>query len=475
MTGCTVSARDGYLRLRFRITGEDGTKHRVSRETGKADTAANRKALDRVAKLVGAAIRAGQSLEEIDRMLQIAPRVEKPRPKGPTPTVADFFEEWIESRVASRKAQARKYRSHFDVHVIPALGDFPIGDLVPKDIRGFQAELLSKVKAKTAKNVVSSLRALVRTARVDGLVDRDLFGELEWKRAPRPEPDPFTAAERQKILKAFAAREYGFNPGRGESVQRYRPHPPFFAYAHALFWTGLRPSEASGLQQGDLDLAKRRIYVRRSRNEYEDGAPKTVSAERTVEIFPETCFILAAIRRPGAAPTDPVFTNTRGLHIEPKSFSEHWYDVLGELGLRRRGLYCTKDTYVTTALEAGVAIPWLEQQTGVAYATLRKHYAKWMPSDPEREMRKFTEIDPALFGAVPPENGPENRRSRVHSPESVVPVRAGKCEEGDLNPLHFARLQAVFPDLITKKPPLPARKWTRNGSKKRAAEGGRCG
>src|SRR5438445_3934074 len=54
-----------------------------------------------------------------------------------------------------------------------------------------------------------------------------------------------------------------------------------------------------------------------------------------------------------------------GTPIEPKSFSEHFYRGQGALGIRPRGLYCTKDTFVTTALEAGVKIAWLEQQTGV--------------------------------------------------------------------------------------------------------------
>ena len=83
-------------------------------------------------------------------------------------------------------------------------------------------------------------------------------------------------------------------------------------------------------------------------------------------------------------PGQPVFTTTTGTPIEPETFSAHWYDCLHALGIRQRGLYATKDTFVTTALEAGVKIAWLEQQTGVAYATLRKHYGGWMASEGPR-------------------------------------------------------------------------------------------
>ena len=59
-----------------------------------------------------------------------------------------------------------------------------------------------------------------------------------------------------------------------------------------------------------------------------------------------------------------VFTNTVGAPIEPKVFSRHWENCLRALGIRQRGLYCPKDTFVTTSLAVGVKIAWLEAQTG---------------------------------------------------------------------------------------------------------------
>ena len=62
-------------------------------------------------------------------------------------------------------------------------------------------------------------------------------------------------------------------------------------------------------------------------------------------------------------------------------------------------LETSEDTFVTTALAAGVKIRWLEQQTGEDYATLRKHYSRWMPPEVDSELRKFGQIDSTLFGA----------------------------------------------------------------------------
>ena len=85
----------------------------------------------------------------------------------------------------------------------------------------------------------------------------------------------------------------------------------------------------------------------------------------------------------------PVFTTTTGAPIEPKTFSAHWYQCLRVLGFRVRGLYCTKDTCVTTALRREVKIAWLEAQTGVSYATLKRHYAKWLRDEGREDMNRF--------------------------------------------------------------------------------------
>jgi hypothetical protein len=44
-------------------------------------------------------------------------------------------------------------------------------------------------------------------------------------------------------------------------------------------------------------------------------------------LFPETVELVRSILPLRVKPDQPVFTTTRGDPIEPKSFSEHWYDA----------------------------------------------------------------------------------------------------------------------------------------------------
>jgi integrase len=289
-------------------------------------------------------------------------------------------------------------------------------------VRGLQADLLMRGKlVKYVKNIVSgTFRALIRQAKADELVVRDVFAGMQWPAWEPPDPDPFTPEERKRIIEWFRNKRFGFHPGAGSTQHRWLPHPSYHAYVFMLFWTGLRPSEASGLRWGDVDLANRRLSVRRSRHLGRYAAPKTKQARREVELFPELARVLSDLQPLHVAPTDPVFKNTCGEAIEPKAFSRHWYDCLRVLDIRQRGLYCTKDTFVTMALGIGVKIAWLEAQTGVRYETLRRHYGKWVPLDRDSELNRFAASDPELFRREPGKLCPQLSTVGAQFGENVV-------------------------------------------------------
>jgi integrase len=397
--GCSVGERAGWLRLRFRWQGKPR-----SVATGLAATPETRRALWPLAKKVGAVIKAGA-----DPMAVLMKSLVR-RPVGTVDaatrpslgrTVAEYANDWIAQQTPPlvRKAQARDYRRHVVNYVLPTLGSLLLADLKPGDLRGAQADLFSRgLSVRYVKNILAgSFRAMIRQATADGFVTQDPFAGLKWPKPRTPEPDPYTPDERTRIIRWFAEKAFSFKAGRATEGPCRRPHLPYHVFVYVLFWTGLRPSEAAGLQWQDLDLDRGRLHVRRSRHLWEYGDPKTDGARRTVELFPEAVWLLKMIQPLRVTPEMPVFTNTLGQPIEPNSLLQHWYACQRALGIRVRGLYCTKDTFVTTSLNAGVKIAWLEQQTGVAYATLRRHYGKWMPSEGESELRRFAAVDPGLF------------------------------------------------------------------------------
>ena len=82
-----------------------------------------------------------------------------------------------------------------------------------------------------------------------------------------------------------------------------------------------------------------------------------------------------------------------------------WRQQVTPFGIRMRDLYATKDTYVSTALTRGVNLAWLSEQTGVADATLRRHYGRFIHAD-AADAFELSKIDPTTaIGAVCPSEG----------------------------------------------------------------------
>jgi integrase len=412
--GCSINRHEGRLRLRYRMAQPDGTTKQDAWATGRSDTPENRAALEPLAKLVGALLRAGKDprpeLEKCRATLASA-ATRDVAPVLPTgPTVESYYREWYAARSSRvRPAQARDYRRHMENYVIPAIGAHLLADLKPKDVRGLQSDLLARVSSKThkalsekfTKNILcGTFQAMIRQARADEAVLCDPFVGLEWERWEHPEPEPFDAAERDAILGWFRDKRFSFHAGLDGAPHRVRPHPHYHAYLHLLFWHGARPSEASGFRWRHLDLRRGLAFVRESYHMGRYGKPKTKAAKRTIELHPGTVELLRAIKPLRESPEQPVFVTTTGGPIEPKNFSEHWYDCLRALGLRQRGLYATKDTAVSLALATGRddMMLWLVQQTGVAIETLRRHYAKWIPK-PDRGV--WARLDPTVAEPKP--------------------------------------------------------------------------
>jgi integrase len=388
---CAVERlRNGKVRFRFRWKGKRysrTTKHPIH-------TPEDRAAVDRQLIRIGAAIRAG------DNPLALFKRAKEPTAAPKSETVREYYERWIADKAPPlvRRAQARDLRSHIRGYVLPRLGNVPIAELSSRDILGLRSELLERgLSLKYAKNILAgSLRAMIRDARtIDHVIERDPFGGVRWPPVEVPGPDPFTIEEMNRILDWFARRRFGFHAGRASGGPRLHAHPPFHAFVHTLFKTGMRPSEAAALRWGDVDLEMASIRVARSRYLGEESAPKNAKARRTVRLLPDTVKLLRSIQPLHVTPEMLVFRNTEGRPIDPRHFP-YWYDCLRALGIRQRGLYSTKDSYISSALTAGVNPTWLEEQTGVRYETMRRHYGRWLVGHDAEELRKLANLAPAL-------------------------------------------------------------------------------
>src|SRR5262249_25336026 len=82
----------------------------------------------------------------------------------------------------------------------PVFPDLAVAEVRPMDVQLLQARLRARVSQRTGKPVSektvhcvvsSSLRAMIRDARVQDLIVRDPFVGLTWKSLEPPPADPF--------------------------------------------------------------------------------------------------------------------------------------------------------------------------------------------------------------------------------------------------------------------------------------------
>lgn len=233
--------------------------------------------------------------------------------------------------------------------------------------------------AKLLNNYLIVLRGIFALALRDVKMADPTEG-LENARHQKPAPDPLTADERDAVL--------------ADMEKHYRPQ--IGAYFRFAFATGMRPEEQIALRWGDVDWTAGTARVERARTAGgQVGQVKTYTA-RDVELTSEA---LAALNTMKAhtfmkGPDADVFQNPvtgKPWHDERSQRDHYWRPALRRCAIRDRRAYCTRHTFATTALMAGVNVAYIARQLGHTNARmLLTTYAKWIDAaDRGREREKM--------------------------------------------------------------------------------------
>jgi integrase len=358
------------------------------------DTPENRDLVEAKAKIITAEIKAGT----FDYLRHF------PRGNRAT-TVGEYYRIWIERKKPPvvRAGLARDYREHFSRYILPKFESLAWNEVTGARLETFRSYLLSgdidarrkPLSIKSCKNIINaSFRACYRDARKDlpdELQGNNPFAGLDWPRTSPKDPDPFSEEERDKILDHF---------------KRKIPH--YYPFAVTQFLTGMRPSEALALRWTDIDLDQGRIYISKSR--YVDvGATKTARSLRAIKLARPVAEELhrlfhQIVRRLDDNGQGHVFLNEEATPIEwhtwrgkvsgresktgEKTPHGVWYRALRGAGIRPRGPYHTRHTFISIALSNGANIKWLAEYCGTSVAMIEKHYGKYIRNDVDEQLQR---------------------------------------------------------------------------------------
>lgn len=230
-----------------------------------------------------------------------------------------------------------------NIYVLPRFGNVPIDKISYGDVEVFISEL--KCSAKRINNILVPMRALMKFAFKDGLIEKNPMALVENLKVLRPSINPLSMYEVHKFLAAV------------------RPfYKPFFIVA---FFTGMRFGEMAGLKWKNVDFKLGVVRVEETRVRGEEGRPKTKGSVRDIKMLPPVVEAFREQRKITMGHSDYVFLNKFGRPLLPNSIHFHvWKPGLRKAGLKVRSLYQTRHTFATLMLDGGELPGWVQKMMG---------------------------------------------------------------------------------------------------------------
>ena len=391
MGSIRTHGQTGALFFDFRVEGA-----RCREYTTLPDTAANKKKMEKVMKMIEADITAGifdyrkyfpasKNAARFDAAPAVSVAVTVTAPSAPmvapTPLFKDFAETWyVEKEVEWRKSHRITVRRELD-SLISRFGEMAVGQITKADVLAYRAELgkvtargkETKLSAARINKMLNPLRQILNEA-ADRFNFPTPYQNIKQLRIKRTDVDPFSLEEVKSIL--FTVRE------------------DFRDYFTVRFFTGMRTGEVDGLKWKYIDFERRLILVRETVVLGDEEYTKTDGSQRDIQM---SQLVFDALKRQHAATgkhSDFVFCNRLHKPLDHKNVTNRvWYPLLRHLGLKKRRPYQCRHTAATLWLAAGEAPEWIARQLGPATTEmLFRVYSRYVPNLTRRDGSAFERL-----------------------------------------------------------------------------------
>ena len=275
--------------------------------------------------------------------------------------VVDAIAKFTEVLEIQRKLSSntlRAYRADLEEWA-GAMVEFGITDLValdlrlkPLHLRSYLAKKMETHEKSSLCRKLSAIRTFLKYSRSEGWVSRDV-GSLV--------PSPKTEKHLPQFLRIEEAKELIEAPDSATVLGR-RDRAIF----ELIYGSGLRVSEAVGLDLGGLDLAGGWVRV------FGKG-----SKERTVPISPASRDAIEAMMgdRPNSPAKTPLFVNFRGGRLTTRSvariLAKHLVRIAASRAISPHGL---RHSFATHLLAAGADLRGIQELLGHAQLSTTQRY-----------------------------------------------------------------------------------------------------
>ena len=282
---------------------------------------------------------------------------------GENPTLEAYLKQWLVWRAIDLRANTRQTYGHkIDWYIAPDLGDVLLRDLTHAHIKNLYLDL--NVTRGLSSSTVRGVHAVLHPA-LDRAVEQGIIRVNPSQGAGLP--------TRKKVRKSHAMEL--------SEIQAFLSAARATRYTLAfelLAGTGLRPSEACGLEWQDIDLDAAELHVRQSLTVANGGwqvnEPKTPAGRRPV---PLTLGVVESLRawrikqrHLRSVSLDPwngtcVLTQPGGGPWVPAKLLYGFKKLRDKLGMSAKySLYSLRHSYATHLLDQGVGIKTVSKLMG---------------------------------------------------------------------------------------------------------------
>lgn len=258
-----------------------------------------------------------------------------------TPTFEQCYHEWHAELTATKGAvYSNSVSDLFTYHLLPAFGHMDIGVIRREDVLQFGQRLAHRpardgdlIPAPEVNRVMRHLDRYLNSAATRYGIPSPPAGILPPLALPPSSPRPFTAAERELIIRQAPAE--------------HRP------YLRTRFATGMTTSEVHALRWENVDLPGRTIRVKEvlAKEKLTRCHP---ASRRDIPISQNLALLLAQLHQNRRPDTEWVFQTPSGAPIQEDEFTAQvWDPLLACLKLDPRPLNSIRESTVVRQLEDG--------------------------------------------------------------------------------------------------------------------------
>ena len=296
---------------------------------------------------------ADQARRRAADMIDRIKRGADPAPPAPAPevTMADLAERYMRQHVTvhCKPSSAKAYRRALDNHILPALGEMPIGAVGRKHVGALHYKMRGEpCAANEALKIVAKMLSLAEDW---GLRERGPNPcKSVRKYRTRPRERFLTDAEFERLGLALEEME------AGGAIQ-----PSAAAAIRLLVLTGCRRNEILELRWDDVDLASGELRLRDSKT----GA-------RMVPLTPVVNDVLAGIPR---AVDNPWVITGKKPGARLTDINRPWRALRSRAGLKGVRIHDLRHSWASRALELGESLPMIGRLLGHSRIETTARYA----------------------------------------------------------------------------------------------------